>query len=83
MVRVEYLYIRKSERQGDAIENIFYGYTLTVCPMAEKVAVWSSKRAIYVIKQELFDLAVAFSVPELCNIFLQGKNPSLQIVTAL
>lgn len=42
--------------------------------MAEKVAVQSSKEAIYVIKQELFDLAVAFSLPELCNIFYREKT---------
>lgn len=75
MVRVKYLYIQKSEHQADAaIENISYGYTLTVCCIAGKVAVWSSKRAIYVIKQELFDLAVAFSVPELCNIFFYREK---------
>lgn len=43
MVTVKYLYIQKSEHQGDSIENISYGYALTVCPVAEKVAVWSLK----------------------------------------
>lgn len=39
MVRVKYFYIQKSEHQGDAIENKSCGYTLTVCSMAEKMAV--------------------------------------------
>lgn len=39
MVRVKYSYIQESEYQSDAIENILYGYTLTLCRMAEKMAV--------------------------------------------